>query len=273
MKELLIFTGVIVLGMALRSTKIKWLRKLGVCCYIFATGLGGYFLFDSVVVGAIFAIAWFFFPWLELLLSVRRTRLPLENKLKRQEFPCDNYFPEAIMMKSHLREQGYDHITDCGWKWAKSHEHYSFYWHSEKKQLAAICHRVQSCVTFCYLSISSRTKEGKTWQSTNFPFSAALPPSPSTEFNHITEGNISCPAHVIYAHELFLYNRGVDEEDLNETDSFDVETLIELEMRRQIDHNLQVGLIQLTGDGCFRYTYRGLFYLWCQILKDMFRLC
>ena len=44
-------------------------------------------------------------------------------------------------------------------------------------------------------------------------------------------------------------------------------------MKQQLDHNLKRGLIELTGDGFFRYSNRGLFFLWKQAVKDMIRLC
>ncbi len=43
-------------------------------------------------------------------------------------------------------------------------------------------------------------------------------------------------------------------------------------MRDQVDHNLDRGLIKLSGNGTFRYSWRGLCYLWMQSVKDMVRL-
>ena len=53
----------------------------------------------------------------------------------------------------------------------------------------------------------------------------------------------------------------------------EIEDAIEQEMRKQVDHNLAAGLIQLTGDGHFQYSKRGLLFLWGQFVKDMVRLC
>ncbi len=44
------------------------------------------------------------------------------------------------------------------------------------------------------------------------------------------------------------------------------------ELRLQIDHNLDQGLIRLSGNGTVKYSWRGLVFLWCQFLKDMVRL-
>jgi hypothetical protein len=56
-------------------------------------------------------------------------------------------------------------------------------------------------------------------------------------------------------------------------DPEELEDNIEREMRTQVDHNLESGLITLTGDGHFKYSTRGLFFLWGQFIKDMVRLC
>jgi hypothetical protein len=47
---------------------------------------------------------------------------------------------------------------------------------------------------------------------------------------------------------------------------------MEQEVRGQIDHNLSRGIIRESGAGMFRYSWRGLFFLWTQVLKDMVKL-
>ena len=273
MKASLLVIATILFGVALRSTKQKCARKIGVLFYIVATGLTAYFVSHSILIGMLVAGLWILFPWVVLICSVRKTRLPLENKLCKQSLPCGTYFPEAAQIKQKFLEKGYEHVTDCGWQWAKSHEHYSFFWNEEEKHLIAICHRIQSCVTFCYLNITSTAKDGTIWRSSNFPFSSSLPLCPTTKLNHVTDGNIACPEHMLYSHELFLYNKGIDNAQLEVKNVAQISQCFEQEMRSQIDHNLQSGMIQLTGDGHFRYTYKGLIFLWRQTLKDMFRMC
>jgi hypothetical protein len=61
--------------------------------------------------------------------------------------------------------------------------------------------------------------------------------------------------------------------DLRVPNPEEIEDNIESEMRSQVDHNLKSGIIQLSGDGHFHYSRRGLLFLWCQFIKDMIRLC
>jgi hypothetical protein len=53
----------------------------------------------------------------------------------------------------------------------------------------------------------------------------------------------------------------------------DLGLMVNLFMRKQVEHNLAAGIIRLTGDGHFQYSARGLIFLWGQFIKDMVRLC
>lgn len=78
---------------------------------------------------------------------------------------------------------------------------------------------------------------------------------------------------ILEDHTKHLEKLNLNEADLLIPDPDDVVSQIENEMREQIDHNLECGLITLTDDGHFRYSMRGLFFLWKQTVKDMIRLC
>jgi len=78
---------------------------------------------------------------------------------------------------------------------------------------------------------------------------------------------------MLYSHELFLYDKGIDTDQLSDEKIKDATQFFEREMRKQIDHNLQSGHIILTGDGNFKYSFKGLCFLWVNILRDMYRLC
>ena len=74
------------------------------------------------------------------------------------------------------------------------------------------------------------------------------------------------------AHETFLLRNGILPENIQALDPEEIRPLLEKELRLQIDHNLDQGLIRLSGNGTFKYSWRGLVFLWCQFLKDMVRL-
>ena len=65
----------------------------------------------------------------------------------------------------------------------------------------------------------------------------------------------------------------IDPKDLLMPDPDEILNQVEREMKRQINHNLDCGLIRMADDGHFQYSTKGLFFLWFQSVKDMIRLC
>ena len=47
---------------------------------------------------------------------------------------------------------------------------------------------------------------------------------------------------------------------------------IENDLRDQIAHNLQQGVLTETTAGEIKYSWRGMIYLWCQFLLDLVRM-
>ena len=43
-------------------------------------------------------------------------------------------------------------------------------------------------------------------------------------------------------------------------------------MTSQVEHNLSRGLLEREGEGTFRYSWKGLFFLWWQLLKEIARV-
>ena len=65
---------------------------------------------------------------------------------------------------------------------------------------------------------------------------------------------------------------GLELDDIAEQDTEFLHAYIQRDMSVQVDHNLTEGLIVKEGAGEFRYSWRGCFYLYWQILKDMVRV-
>ena len=74
------------------------------------------------------------------------------------------------------------------------------------------------------------------------------------------------------SHQEFLFLHALEACDLAEMDADELPTFIQKDMRHQIDHNVTVGVLEPVGEGLFRYTWRGCFFLWGQVLKDMLRV-
>lgn len=272
MRETLIVIGLVVLAVALRSARTNLLRKLGALTMLAASFCLFYFITGCIYGGGLGVVLWFFLPWIELLTRIRRMRLPLDNRLSHREIPNPSFFPNATEAASAMEEAGFEHVSDCGWEWAGMQQFFRLFWHPEEKAVAAVCLCEQSDVAFAFISITSHDADGGIWRTTNFPFAPTLQCPPNVRWNHVPCER-SCFHQILADHQKYLSRVKVPAGRLRMPDPEEIENSIEQEMRKQVDHNLEAGIIRLTGDGHFQYSKRGLFFLWGQFIKDMVRLC
>jgi hypothetical protein len=231
-----------------------------------------YFISGRLEGGLIGAALWFFLPWIELLTRVRGMRLPLNNRLRHREIPNPSFFPNATEAAAAMEEEGFEHVSDCGWEWAGMKQFFRLFWHPEERAVAAVCLCEQSNVAFAFISITSHDGQGKIWRTTNFPFAPTLKCPPNVRWNHVPCER-SCFHQILKDHQDYLRRVKIPTQDLRMPDPEELENEVESEMRKQVQHNLEAGIIELTGDGHFQYSRRGLFFLWGQFVKDMIRLC
>ncbi len=272
MREFLIVLGLLVLAVALRSTRSNLVRKAGAVTFLAATFFMLYFTTGCLLGGLAGVAVWFFLPWIELLTRIRRMRLPLNNRLRHREIPNPSFFPNATEAAAAMEEAGFEHVSDCGWEWAGMKQFFRLFWHPEERAIAAVCLCEQCNVAFAFISITSHDAEGKIWRTTNFPFAPTLQCPPNVSWNHVPCER-SCFHQILRDHNSYLRRVNVSCDDLRMPDPEEIEDGVETEMRKQVEHNLAAGIIQLTGDGHFQYSKRGLFFLWGQFIKDMIRLC
>ncbi|MES2997375.1 MAG: hypothetical protein V4733_11255 [Verrucomicrobiota bacterium] len=273
MKETFTVIGLVILAVALRHSRRKLVRKLGALVFLAATFLAFYFCSGGMVCIGLTGVAlWFFLPWIELLTRIRRMKLPLENRLHHESPPASSLIPNAPEAAVAMDDDGFDHVSDCAWRWDGMKQFFRLYWNPEERAVAAICLCEQSDVTFAFISISSTTACGKILRTTNFPFAPTLACPPDVLWNHLP-CDCNCFHRILASHREWLEKKAISHHDLRVPDSETVEATIENEMSRLVRHNLGLGIIRLTGDGHFRYSPRGMFFLWGQFVKDMIRFC
>lgn len=272
MRETLIVLGLVVFGVALRTGKTNCMRKLGALTFLTASFLLFYYPSGNLAIGLMGAMLWFFLPWIELLTRIRRMRLPVENRLTQTALPNPSFFPNATEAAAAMEEAGFDHISDCGWEWDGMRQYFRLFWNPEERAVAAVCLCEQSDVAFAFISVTSRDGDGRIWRTTNFPFAPTLRCPPEVRWNHVPCSR-NCFHQILQNHREYLERLSIPSSQLQVPDPDEIERSIELEMRRQLDHNVSTGVIRLTGDGHFQYSIRGLFFLWGQFIKDMVRFC
>lgn len=272
MRETLIVIGLVVLAVALRSSRVNLWRKIGALILLGASFSLFYFLTDNFTMGLFGVLLWFFLPWFELVTRVRKMRLPLDNRLRHRQVPNPSFFPNASEATAAMEDAGFEHISDCGWEWAGMQQFFRLYWNPEERAISAVCLCEQSNVAFAFITVTSYDENGGIWRTTNFPFAPTLQCPPNVKWNHVPCER-SCFHEILSDHRKYLVRVQLTEEKLKMPDPDSIEESIEQEMRRQVEHNLAAGFVLLTGDGHFQYSKRGLIFLWGQFIKDMIRLC
>lgn len=271
-RETLIVVGLVVFAAAFRSCRRNWSRKVGALTFLVASFFALFFLTKCWWAGVLAVLAWFFLPWVELLGRVRKLRLPVENRLQHRTPPEDEFFPNASRALAAMSDAHFEHVGDAAWHWSGMEQYFRLHWNPEEKAVATVCLCEQDNVAFAFISITSRTEDGRIYRTTNFPFSPTLKNAPGFSCNHVPcERN--CFHQMLQDHSAYLRKLKIDSDDLALPDPDSLEGDIETEMKEQIEHNLKHGIIEPTGDGHFRYSTRGLFFLWKQFAKDMIRLC
>jgi hypothetical protein len=272
MRETLIVIGLFVLAVAFRSARAAGMRKLGAITFLGACFCLFYFVTDSLIAGTAGAAAWVFLPWIELLTRIRRMRLPIENRLSQRPIPNPSFFPNASEAAAAMEEAGFEHVSDCGWEWDGMRQYFRLFWHPEERAVAAVCLCEQSDVAFAFITVTSHDSAGRIWRTTNFPFAPTLRCPPDVRWNHVPCGR-NCFHEILGNHRDYLTRLKIPVDQLRVPDPEEIESSIEAEMHRQLQHNLATGIIRLTGDGHFQYSKRGLLFLWGQFIKDMVRFC
>jgi hypothetical protein len=271
MFEILIVLGVIVLSFALRSTGHRITRKLGALGILVATFVAFYFFTDSIAGGVGGMLLWFLLPWIELLTRVRRLRLPLSKSLERQAPPGASRFPDLTEITDEVEEEGFEYVADTGWDWEGMNQFYRLFYREETREQASICLTEQDGIAWVYLSVTSRHPRGETYRTSNVPFSSPMKMAPDVRFHQAPQADSF--ADLLQEHRFWLEGFGMSAEDLVEEDVEMLSMQIEEETGRQIRHNLDAGLVETAEtEEMVRYSWRGLFYLYFQLVKDMVRM-
>ncbi|MFK5922417.1 MAG: hypothetical protein QM496_09580 [Verrucomicrobiota bacterium] len=268
--EILTVVAVLVAAFALKTFQQAAVRKAGALLILTASYLTGYFLTDSHYGGGAGILIWFVLPLFPLLTRVRQMRLPVEKTLEKCTPPSVNRFPTLNEFTEEIEAQDFEYVADKGWQWDDSKQYFRLFYNAEEKQQAVICLNEQEEMSFAFVSIVCRTKYGQTYRTWNYPFSYTMKTAPGVVMNAVP--NVDGFEGLIAAHREFLIKSQVNPDEILVEDEKSFDQAMEEELRLQVRHNLDSGLIALAGEGTFRYSWRGLFFLWGQFVKDMVKL-
>ncbi|MDF1860700.1 MAG: hypothetical protein P1U87_10835 [Verrucomicrobiales bacterium] len=272
MTELLIIIGVVVFSFALRSFRNRWVRKLGALGLLAATFLAFYLPTGSIAAGVGGLMIWFLLPWVELLTRIRQLRLPVDKELEQQTPPGASRFPAFSEMTDEIEEEGFEYVSDSGWDWDGMNQFYRIFYHADRREQAAICLTEQDGISWGCMTLTSRHEDGTTFRTTNVPFSSPMRTAPDVKVQQVPDAELF--PQVLRAHRSWMEKLGLSANEFVEEVPEELPKLLEREAGRQIKHNLESGLIRLADKaGTFQYSWRGLFYLYFQLVKDMVKMC
>lgn len=269
LSDLLLILGVAVLSYSLRSFYHPMLRKLGAVGVLCTSFLVGWRLSGFWQVGVFCASSWLLLPWLEILTRVRKLTLPLEKNLRHKAPPNAETFPALHEITEDIEGEQFEHVDDAGWDWDDYAQFFRLFYKPAERTQCAICLIDQHDVAFFYLSISSRAKDGTIWTTWNYPFSYSLKLVPQWRVNRL-RGDQSF-LQVYESHRHFLHQNRVAIDDLAELDPETIQQEIQKDLRSQIAHNIASGVLTQNSAGEIRYSWRGMFFIWFQFLRDLVR--
>lgn len=267
--NLLLILGVAALSMGLRTYGHVAAQKLGALGIFVTSFLIGWRLTGLPVVGVACALTWLFLPWLEILTRVRKLRLPLEKNLRHKTPPSRENFPALTELTGEVEDEKFEYVEDAGWDWDDYQQFFRLFYKPLERAQAAICLIDQNDIAFYYLSISSRAKDGTIWTTWNYPFSYSMKLVPQLRINRLRTDYTFM--EMCESHRDWLRLHGVVTKELQDLDPEKIQTEIQQDLRAQILHNLANGLLTKTAEGQIRYSWRGLFFIWFQFLRDLVR--
>jgi hypothetical protein len=270
LSNVLIVAAVAVLSMALRTYQRPLIRRIGTLGVFATSFLAGWLIGGSWWMGVLFASSWLLLPWLEILTRIRKLRLPMERHLEAVAAPSRNDFPNLGELSEELEDAGFDQLDDYGWSTESQTHFYRFFYQEKSCTEAAVCLVEQDGLSFYYCSITSRTRSGAVYITWNYPFSYGLRLLPTL---HLLRVEPSTPfAEILAEHRQFLDAHKVGLDDVEGQTEESIRTHIETDLKRQIVHNLDIGLLAKAGEDQIRYSARGMLFLWFQFLRDLVRL-
>jgi hypothetical protein len=271
--QFLLLAATVVFGLACRSYPNRYLLKLGWLAYLAASYLGGWFLSGSHAAGAASVALWFILPWVEIVARVRRLRLPTTSEVRHRFPPARDVFPELGELSAEFEAAGFTRADDTGWRWSETEHFMRLFVHPEKRIQASVAQvqQIDLDLYVAYVSLTSRTPNGRVYTTTDYPFVPTMRFSPAHHVQRVPEtGSLE---ELLASHQDLLASQGLTTADLAEPDPDLLASQIEQDLRAQIDHNLDTGLLEPTGEeGVIRYSWRGCIHLWLQVVKDMIRV-
>ena len=106
-----------------------------------------------------------------------------KKRLRPKSPPSNSLFPALDEISREIENEGFAHVNDAGWDWEDYRQFFRFFYKDDDRAQATICLNEQHDLSFYYLRISSRAKDGIIWTTWNYPLSYGLKLTPQFRIN------------------------------------------------------------------------------------------
>ena len=269
--DVLIILSLLLLAWACRTYNNRYIAKLGWVAILVASYFSGYFVSGNEPLWGIMGVAlWFVFPWVEILGRVSKLRFPIISEVKHRFPPSRDIFPDLDEISSEVEASGFEQTDDAGWKWEDTDNFVRIFYHQAKRLQATINIAQQGDFVFSHACLTTRTEDGHAYMTTNYPFSLTMKLGPKQIMNRCNDAEVF--EDMLQSHESFLAKQQIADIQRLAQDPDALHEMIQRDLSQQVAHNLLAGVIVRADEQHFRYSWRGYFFLWLQVIKDMIRV-
>lgn len=250
------------------------MRKFGLLTLVATTCIATALISGYWWAGVLTAAIWLFWPLSELLLVIRRFRLPRHRRLEDATPPPGTVFEALRGLTMDLADLGFDQVDQCELTPGDYEQFYRLFRHDDGQQLASVSMILQEEVGFHFLTFYSRDVDGRTWITTNYPLPMPLKMPPAIALH--TTRMAQTPEEVQAVHREFLELNGKADTLINlGEEPAQLRELLEHILDDQLAYNLEQGILlreTVEEQEDVRFTWRGTFRAAQLYLRELLRI-
>lgn len=266
----LLVCGCGIFSLALRSFDFPLFRWLGAFGVLSTSFLTGWLLGGEVWLGVLFALSWFFAPWVEIVFRARILESSENARLAVRTPPHSEDFPTLLTITEELESEGCEYVSDVGWKNNTVSHFYRLFYHPQDRIQIALSFIEYHSFSIYYITFTSYASDSKMqYTSSNYPFSYVMKPAKNCKTYRLKGDFVF--TDMMEEHTAFLSSYHVTKEQLQVLKPTDFVKNIEQSFFEQVQYNLQTGILEKKKDSGIHYSWKGRLYLWWHCGLDLIR--
>ncbi|HSI85033.1 MAG: hypothetical protein ACAI35_28405 [Candidatus Methylacidiphilales bacterium] len=241
--ELLICVTIAVAGLTLLQYEARWLRKLGMLFLFGTTVLGLTFAFQHIALAlAISLLMWVVYPLSEIILVLRRLRVPRVRTLRDAKPPLDDT-GTLSGLNADMTSLGFSKVDDCELTPELHHQYYRLFIHDELPIHSLIGWVTSEDFGFHFTSFYSEDTSGHLWMTWDYPLTWGLKTPPGVSLyraDHAETVDDLLQAHLDF---LELNERLSSTLVRSDVTREAARSRLEAILRQQLEYNVELGIL------------------------------